>query len=155
MKPLVLIWFHLSFQLSGFPINMSFTEVPPVSEAVFSTGVHTIEDPDVEFALAVHIHPYPQGVLSLWIYVGTLRRKAGYWRRKLSPSVNAISLKARFKGPLSSRYRCDLCDCNFGNFGFLLQRFYCDLESSGNRVCCSCCIKIATKSSWNRTKNRR
>lgn len=67
-----------SYKLSGFPINMSFTEVPPVSEAVFSTGVHTIEDPDVEFALAVHIHPYPQGVFSLWIYVGTLRRKAGY-----------------------------------------------------------------------------
>lgn len=58
---------------------MCFTEVPPVSESVFSTGVHTIEDPDVEFALAVHIHPYPQGVFSLWIYVGTLRRKAGYW----------------------------------------------------------------------------
>ncbi|KAL9987685.1 hypothetical protein ACROYT_G002032 [Oculina patagonica] len=67
-----------SYKLSGFPINMSFTEMPPVSEAVFSTGVHTIEDPDVEFALAVHIHPYPQGVFSLWIYVGTLRRKAGY-----------------------------------------------------------------------------
>lgn len=67
-----------SYKLSGFPINMSFTEVPPVSEAVYSTGVHTIEDPDVEFALAVHIHPYPQGVFSLWIYVGTLRRKAGY-----------------------------------------------------------------------------
>lgn len=67
-----------SIQLSGFPINMSFTDMPPVSEAVFSTGVHSIEDPDVEFALAVHIHPYPQGVFSLWIYVGTLRRKAGY-----------------------------------------------------------------------------
>lgn len=40
---------------------MSFTEVPPVSEAIFSTGVHTIEDPDVEFALPVHIHPYPRG----------------------------------------------------------------------------------------------
>ena len=58
---------------------MSFTEIPPVSEAVFSTGVHAIEeDPDVEFALAVHVYPYPQGVFSLWIYVGTLRRKAGY-----------------------------------------------------------------------------
>ena len=64
--------------MSGFPINMSFTDMPPVSEAVFSTGVHSIEDPDVELALAVHIHPYPQGVFSLWIYVGTLRRKAGY-----------------------------------------------------------------------------
>ena len=57
---------------------MSFTEIPPVSEAAFSTGVHAIEDPDVEFALAVHVHPYPQGVFSLWIYVGTFRRKAGY-----------------------------------------------------------------------------
>ena len=39
-----------------------------------------MEEPDVEFALAaVHIHLYPQGVFSLWIYVGTLRRKVGYW----------------------------------------------------------------------------
>ncbi|KAM7434908.1 ATP-dependent DNA helicase RecQ [Porites harrisoni] len=67
-----------SYKLSGFPISMSFTEIPPVPEAVFSTGVHAIEDPDVEFALAVHVHPYPQGVFSLWIYVGTLRRKSGY-----------------------------------------------------------------------------
>ncbi|KAJ7389194.1 Coiled-coil and C2 domain-containing protein 2A, partial [Desmophyllum pertusum] len=62
-----------SYKLSGFPINMSFTEMPPVSEAVFSTGVHTIEDPDVEFALAVHIHPYPQGCFLfgfMWVRCG-------------------------------------------------------------------------------------
>ncbi|XP_048583350.1 coiled-coil and C2 domain-containing protein 2A isoform X3 [Nematostella vectensis] len=64
-----------SYQLSGFPINMPFTDVPPVVDAVYSTGVHTIEDPDVEFALATHIHPFPHGVMSLWIYVGTLKRK--------------------------------------------------------------------------------
>ncbi|EDO29032.1 predicted protein [Nematostella vectensis] len=68
----------LSRQLSGFPINMPFTDVPPVVDAVYSTGVHTIEDPDVEFALATHIHPFPHGVMSLWIYVGTLKRKATY-----------------------------------------------------------------------------
>ncbi|XP_031567301.1 coiled-coil and C2 domain-containing protein 2A-like [Actinia tenebrosa] len=67
-----------SYQLSGFPINMPFTDIPPVMDAVYSTGVHSIEDPDVEFALATHIHPYPHGVMSLWVYVGTLKRKGAY-----------------------------------------------------------------------------
>jgi coiled-coil and C2 domain-containing protein 2A len=57
---------------------MPFTDIPPVIDAVYSTGVHSIEDPDVEFALATHIHPYPHGVMSLWVYVGTLKRKGAY-----------------------------------------------------------------------------
>ena len=57
---------------------MQFTDIPPVIDAVYSTGVHSIEDPDVEFALATHIHPYPHGVMSLWVYVGTLKRKGAY-----------------------------------------------------------------------------
>ena len=54
---------------------MAFTDINPVIDTVHSTGVHLTEDPNVEFALAVHIHPYPNNVLSLWVYVGTLTRK--------------------------------------------------------------------------------
>jgi len=65
----------LSFsQVSGFPIHMPFSEVRPLIEAVHSTGVHTIDVSNVEFALAVYIHAYPQNVLSVWIYVASLVR---------------------------------------------------------------------------------
>lgn len=53
---------------------MPFSEVRPLVEAVHSTGVHTIDVSNVEFALAVYIHPYPQSVLSVWIYVASLVR---------------------------------------------------------------------------------
>lgn len=62
------------FQVSGFPIHMPFSEVRPLVEAVHSTGVHTIDVSNVEFALAVYVHPYPQNVLSTWIYVASLVR---------------------------------------------------------------------------------
>ncbi len=61
--------------MSGFPINMAYTELEPLVEAVFATGVHRNETNDVEFALAVHIHPYPSSVLSVWVYVASLVRK--------------------------------------------------------------------------------
>ncbi|NXU70143.1 C2D2B protein, partial [Oreotrochilus melanogaster] len=63
-----------SVQVSGFPIHRPFSEVGPLIEAVHSTGVHTISASNVEFALAVYIHPYPQNVLSVWIYVASLVR---------------------------------------------------------------------------------
>lgn len=65
-----------SHQLTGFPLHMPYTDNEAVVERVFSTGVHKSEDADVEFALAVHIHPYPNSVMVVWIYIGSLIRKA-------------------------------------------------------------------------------
>ncbi|KAM9295522.1 coiled-coil and C2 domain-containing protein 2A isoform 1-T1 [Morus bassanus] len=62
------------YRVSGFPIHMPFSEVRPLIEAVHSTGVHTIDISNVEFALAVYIHAYPQNILSVWIYVASLVR---------------------------------------------------------------------------------
>uniref|UniRef100_A0A8B9QI35 Coiled-coil and C2 domain containing 2A n=1 Tax=Apteryx owenii TaxID=8824 RepID=A0A8B9QI35_APTOW len=62
------------YRVSGFPIHMPFSEVGPLVEAVRSTGVHTIDVSNVEFALAVYVHAYPQNVLSVWIYVASLVR---------------------------------------------------------------------------------
>ncbi|XP_062431333.1 coiled-coil and C2 domain-containing protein 2A isoform X2 [Rhea pennata] len=62
------------YRVSGFPIHMPFSEVGPLVEAVHSTGVHTIDVSNVEFALAVYVHAYPQNVLSVWIYVASLVR---------------------------------------------------------------------------------
>uniref|UniRef100_A0A3B3TX68 Coiled-coil and C2 domain containing 2A n=1 Tax=Poecilia latipinna TaxID=48699 RepID=A0A3B3TX68_9TELE len=63
-----------SFQISGFPLHLPFSEVGPIIEAVHSTGVHNIHSSNVEFALAVYIHPYPNNVLSVWVYLASLVR---------------------------------------------------------------------------------
>ncbi|XP_060004469.1 coiled-coil and C2 domain-containing protein 2A isoform X1 [Lagenorhynchus albirostris] len=62
------------YRFSGFPLHMPYSEVKPLIEAVYSTGVHNTDAPNVEFALAVYIHPYPKNVLSVWIYVASLIR---------------------------------------------------------------------------------
>ncbi|XP_069833527.1 coiled-coil and C2 domain-containing protein 2A [Dendropsophus ebraccatus] len=62
------------YRFSGFPINMAFSDVRPLIEAVYSTGVHNNEVPNVEFALAVYVHPYPKSIYSVWIYVASLIR---------------------------------------------------------------------------------
>lgn len=67
----------LPCQISGFPLHMAFSEMGPVVEAVHSTGVHTIQTANVEFALAVYVHPYPNNVLSVWVYLASLVRT---WR---------------------------------------------------------------------------
>jgi len=64
-----------SHQVTGFPLQMPYTDTPTIVERVLSTGVHKSEDSNIEFALAVHIHPYPNGVLAVWIYIGRLSRK--------------------------------------------------------------------------------
>ncbi|XP_061894492.1 coiled-coil and C2 domain-containing protein 2A-like [Entelurus aequoreus] len=61
-------------RISGFPLNMPFSEMAPIVEAVYSTGVHTTHSPNVEFALAVYVHPYPNNVLSVWVYLASLVR---------------------------------------------------------------------------------
>lgn len=61
-------------QISGFPLHQPFSEIRPIIEAVHSTGVHNIQAPNVEFALAVHVHPYPNNVLSVWVYLASLVR---------------------------------------------------------------------------------
>ncbi|KAJ6659406.1 hypothetical protein lerEdw1_019138 [Lerista edwardsae] len=62
------------YRVSGFPIHMPFSEVTPVVEAVYSTGVHNSEVPNIEFALAVYVHAYPKNILSVWIYVASIVR---------------------------------------------------------------------------------
>ncbi|XP_067226933.1 coiled-coil and C2 domain-containing protein 2A isoform X1 [Chanodichthys erythropterus] len=60
------------YRISGFPLHLPFSEIRPIIEAVHSTGVHKVEAANVEFALAVHVHPYPGNVLSVWVYIASL-----------------------------------------------------------------------------------
>lgn len=62
------------YRISGFPLHMSFSEIRPIIEAVYSTGVHSVQASNVEFALAVYVHPYPNNVLSVWVYLASLIR---------------------------------------------------------------------------------
>ncbi|XP_028300852.1 coiled-coil and C2 domain-containing protein 2A isoform X2 [Gouania willdenowi] len=61
-------------KISGFPLNLPFSGIQPIIEAVYSTGVHHIQAPSAEFALAVYVHPYPNNVLSVWVYLASLIR---------------------------------------------------------------------------------
>ncbi|KAM8887666.1 coiled-coil and C2 domain-containing protein 2A isoform 1-T1 [Synchiropus picturatus] len=61
-------------KISGFPLHLPFSEVQPIIEAVYSTGVHSVQASNVEFALAVYVHPYPNNVLSVWVYLASLVR---------------------------------------------------------------------------------
>ncbi|XP_045906141.1 coiled-coil and C2 domain-containing protein 2A isoform X1 [Micropterus dolomieu] len=61
-------------RISGFPLHLPFSEIRPIIEAVYSTGVHDVQASNVEFALAVYVHPYPNNVLSVWVYLASLVR---------------------------------------------------------------------------------
>lgn len=62
----------------GFPMDMPFTDIDAVVKAVRSTEVHKIQDNDIEFALAVHIHPYPASILCVWVYLAAIHNKRSY-----------------------------------------------------------------------------
>ncbi|KAH0623628.1 hypothetical protein JD844_006578 [Phrynosoma platyrhinos] len=66
--------FHEHYWVTGFPIQMLYLDVQSITEAVYQTGIHSSEIPNTEFALAVYIHPYPNNMLSVWIYLVSLVR---------------------------------------------------------------------------------
>ncbi|XP_029418869.1 protein CC2D2B, partial [Nannospalax galili] len=65
---------HQFYWVAGFPIQMPYTDVQSIIDAVYQTGIHSSEFPMMEFALAVYIHPYPNNILSVWVYLVSLAR---------------------------------------------------------------------------------
>uniref|UniRef100_A0A8C3YMK1 Coiled-coil and C2 domain containing 2B n=1 Tax=Catagonus wagneri TaxID=51154 RepID=A0A8C3YMK1_9CETA len=63
------------YWVTGFPIQMPYTDVQSVIDTVYQTGIHSSEFPQTEFALAVYIHPYPNNILSVWVYLASLARR--------------------------------------------------------------------------------
>ena len=51
---------------------MSFTRLDKIIDAMYNTGVHKTEAPEAQFAIAAHVHAYPNAVYSVWVYVATL-----------------------------------------------------------------------------------
>ena len=56
----------------GFPIRLAYQNMGSVIEAVYNTRIHSTEIPGTEFALAIYVHPYPNYILSVWIFFATL-----------------------------------------------------------------------------------
>lgn len=64
-----------SYRVSGFPLNMPYTSMDAILEAVHATQVHAIPSNDIEYIIAVNIIPYPNTVLSVWIYIAVLSKR--------------------------------------------------------------------------------
>ncbi|XP_075153066.1 coiled-coil and C2 domain containing 2A isoform X2 [Haematobia irritans] len=56
-----------NYKIYGFTLNYSYTNLNQISERIKSTGIHLNSSKNVEFSLAVHIHTYPNNILSIWI----------------------------------------------------------------------------------------
>jgi coiled-coil and C2 domain-containing protein 2A len=54
---------------------MPYSNVQSIVEAVYSTKIFEHPTHEIEFALAVHVHPYPNNILAVWIYLAHLMSK--------------------------------------------------------------------------------
>ena len=61
--------------MCGVPLNVPQHSQEAIVEALFALGVHRNDSRDAEFALAVHMEPYPSNVVSVWVYVAALTRR--------------------------------------------------------------------------------
>jgi coiled-coil and C2 domain-containing protein 2A len=64
-----------TYQMTGFPLQQAYINMESVTESVFATGVHTIDTPKVEFAIAAYARSFPAGVYSVWVYIAALHRR--------------------------------------------------------------------------------
>lgn len=67
--------FPLHFRDSGDKKLLEMSDDNPIVSAVRNTKIHENEDAKTVFALAVYIHPYPNRMGSVWIYVASLTEK--------------------------------------------------------------------------------
>ncbi len=67
-----LVKLRISYNIHGFPLNMAYTDVQHIVDAVFQASIHKTDDPKAEFAVASCVTPYPNRVFSVWVYVAVL-----------------------------------------------------------------------------------
>ena len=63
------------YRISGFPISLPYTNMQAIYEAVQATQVHALPSSQIQYALAVHIHSYPNTIMAIWIYIAVLTKK--------------------------------------------------------------------------------
>lgn len=77
-------------RLTGVPINFPFTTYTDACERLHRTNLHSInEEQLMEFAMAVHVVPYGNGIFSIWIYCATIDKlndDAVGWSRPITNS---------------------------------------------------------------------
>lgn len=76
--------FGMEYQAVGSPVNVSVRksehqtlveQLGPLKDAIRETAVHEVGAQSAAFAIAVHVRPYPCGILSVWVYaVGLVQR---------------------------------------------------------------------------------
>ncbi|CAF0892399.1 unnamed protein product [Rotaria sp. Silwood1] len=71
----VLAEFRNTYNIVGFAIQMPYTTIQAIVDTVYSTNIYKHATNDIQFALAVHIHPYPNNILAVWIYMAHLTPK--------------------------------------------------------------------------------
>lgn len=59
-------------QVQGFVFNAPYKSANAAADLVKSTGAHTSSQPDVEYIMSVHLHPYSNHVIVAWIMVGVM-----------------------------------------------------------------------------------
>lgn len=62
------------YELSGHPINMPYTDVAAICNALFQKDVHSNVGNGVEFSLAVHCVGYPGKFVSVHVFLASLIR---------------------------------------------------------------------------------
>ncbi|KAK4876668.1 hypothetical protein RN001_009174 [Aquatica leii] len=60
---------------NGYLLNLPYTNISTIIAAIMSTGAHLYQGLNTEFSLAVQIYPYPNHVLSVWIFLAVLSAK--------------------------------------------------------------------------------
>lgn len=64
-----------AYELFGFPLHFTYSDDDKIEQGLFDTRVHERDGPELEFALATHVHPYPSGLFSVWVYIACLTSK--------------------------------------------------------------------------------
>ncbi|CAF0923544.1 unnamed protein product [Adineta steineri] len=67
--------FQATNEITGFPLQMPYSNIQTIVDAVYSTKMFEHPTSGIEFALAVHVHPYPNNILAVWIYLAHLIKK--------------------------------------------------------------------------------
>ncbi|KAI8118640.1 Coiled-coil and C2 domain-containing protein 2A [Lucilia cuprina] len=61
-----------NYKIFGFTLNFTYTNLNQISERIKTTGLHLNTNKNVEYSLAVHIHSYPNNILSIWLFLITI-----------------------------------------------------------------------------------
>ena len=61
-----------SKKIYGFPINLTYSDVEKVWEEIENTDIHEILRNDISFVCATACLPYPNFIISVWVFVGVL-----------------------------------------------------------------------------------